>query len=80
MKAVDRADMIQVCWPLSLKQPELEDMIISAENVQENEKMHVIDSQTQFLNRCTTFDGSMNTEGIKTRNAAVVVAVQQQRT
>ena len=42
MKAVDRADMIQVCWPLSLKQPELEDMIISAENVQENEKMHAI--------------------------------------
>ena len=47
VEAVDRADMMQMRWPLSLKQSELEDMIISAENVvsmsaEENEKMHVI--------------------------------------
>ena len=43
MKAVDRADMMQMCWPLSLKQSEPEDMIISAENVVSifNEKDHV---------------------------------------
>ena len=47
MKAIDRADMMQMCWPLSLNQSEPGDMIISAENVvsmfaEENEKMHVI--------------------------------------
>ena len=33
MKVVDRGDMMQMCWPLSLKQSEMENMIISAEKV-----------------------------------------------
>ena len=53
VKAVDHADMMQMCWPLSPKQSEPEDMIISAKNVvsmlaEEDENMHVTEFKKGF--------------------------------
>ena len=86
MKAVDRADMMQVCWLLWLKQSEPEAMrIMLAPKMlcQCSLKRMKTCRWPEFTNRilrlyrCTTFDGSTGCmEGIETRNAVVMVAAQ----